>query len=473
MKLLLALFLTCTAVIAQDFNDMLDKISQSSDSLTKKAVIDSFMQKNQVFPLTSNNECIFIFRGNAQRIIVTGDHTQWSQRGDTMQRIAGTDLHYVKKNFPSDARIDYKFINGTNWILDPKNPLTCPGGFGPNSELRMPGYPEQPELIGNTDIPRGTIVDTTFRSNALNNSRAIKVYVPSGYSQAQQYPVILFHDGIDYVNLAKAPAIIDRLIFMNRIRPIIAVFVPAVNRTPEYAGNSIVQYENFISGEIMNWVDSRFSTIRNPEYRAVAGASNGGNIALYCALKSPQVFGKVAAHSSNVISTIMNGYDVYPSLPISVYADIGTYDIPQLIPMVKQFKQVLDKRGYIHKYKEINEGHSWGNWKAHMNEYLEFFFPPIPSSVKSSETLPLISDLEHQIDSLSLRLAFRLSIPVRGMTIILMDLNGRVLSETLMSAREQGDQQEELLVRSSLPAGTYFLQFRSEQTMFSYPLIIK
>lgn len=473
MKLLLALFLTCTAVIAQDFNDMLDKISQSSDSLTKKAVIDSFMQKNQVFPLTSNNECIFIFRSNAQRIIVTGDHTQWSQRGDTMQRIAGTDLHYVKKNFPSDARIDYKFINGTNWILDPKNPLTCPGGFGPNSELRMPGYPEQPELIGNTDIPRGTIVDTTFRSNALNNSRAIKVYVPPGYSQAQQYPVILFHDGIDYVNLAKAPAIIDRLIFMNRIHPIIAVFVPAVNRTPEYAGNSIVQFEKFISGEIMNWVDTRFSTIRNPEYRAVAGASNGGNIALYCALKSPQVFGKVAAHSSNVISIIMNGYDVYPSLPISVYADIGTYDIPQLIPMVKQFKQVLDKRGYIHKYKEINEGHSWGNWKAHMNEYLEFFFPPIPSSVKSSESLPLITDLEHQIDSLTLRLAFRLSIPVRGMTIILMDLNGRVLSETLMSAREQGDQQEELLVRSSLPAGTYFLQFRSEQTMFSYPLIIK
>ena len=473
MKLLLAFILTCTIARAQDFNGLLEKISQSPDSLAKKAVIDSFIGKNPVFPLTSENDCIFVFRGSAQQIIVTGDHTQWSQRGDTMQRIAGTDFHYAKKNFPLDARIDYKFINGTNWILDPKNPLTCPGGFGPNSELRMPGYPEQPELIGNTDIPRGTIFDTTFKSNALNNSRAIKVYVPPGYSQVQQYPVILFHDGIDYVNLAKAPAIIDRLIFMNRIRPIIAVFVPAVNRTPEYAGNSIVQFEKFISEEIMSWVDTRFSTIRNPEYRAVAGASNGGNIAFYCALKSPQVFGKVAAHSSNVISTIMNGYDVYPSLPISVYADIGTYDIPQLIPMVKQFKQVLDKRGYIHKYKEINEGHSWGNWKAHMNEYLEFFFPPIPSSVKSSETLPLITDLEHSLDSLSVLLSFRLSIPVRGMTIILMDLNGRILSETRMSAREQGDQQEELIVRSKLSAGMYFLQFRSEQTMFSYPITIR
>jgi len=473
MNLLLAFLLTCTIANAQDFNGLLDKIAQSTDSLAKKAVIDSFMQKYTVFPLTIENDCIFVFRGSAQRIIVTGDHTQWSQRGDTMQRIAGTDLHYVKKTFPADARLDYKLINGTNWILDPRNPLTCPGGFGPNSELRMPAYPDQPELIGNADIQRGTIFDTTFRSSALNNSRAIKVYLPPGYSQALQYPVILFHDGIDYVNLAKAPAIIDRLIAMNRIRPIIAVFVPAVNRTPEYAGNSIVQFEKFISEEIMNWVDGRFSTIRNPEYRAVAGASNGGNISLYCALKSPQVFAKVAAQSSNVINSIMTGYDVYPSLPISVYADIGNYDIPQLIPMVKQFKQVLDKRGYIHKYKEINEGHSWGNWKAHMNEYLEFFFPPIPSSVKSAETLPLITDLEYNLDSLSVRLSFRLSIPVRGMTIVLMDLNGRILSETLMSAREQGDQQEELIVHSKLSTGMYFLQFRSEQTMFSYPITIK
>ena len=83
-----------------------------------------------------------------------------------------------------------------------------------------------------------------------------------------------------------------------------------------------------------------------------------------------------------------------------------------------------------------------------------------------------VTDL-HNLDSLSVRLSFRLSIPVRGMTIILMDLNGRILSETLMSAREQGDQQEELIVHSKLSAGMYFIQFRSEQTMFSYPITIK
>jgi enterochelin esterase family protein len=473
MRILFALLISCSIAYANDFNAFIERLDSVPDSLSKKTLVDSFMQKNPILPLTNGTECIFIFRGNASRIIVTGDHKQWSGKGDTMQRVKGTDIHFVRNTFPIDARIDYKFINGSNWILDPKNPHTCAGGFGPNSELRMPGYPDQPELIGNADIPKGTIFDTTFRSNALNNSRAIKVYLPPGYSQALQYPVILFHDGLDYVNLAKAPAVIDRLIAMNKIRPIIAVFVPAVNRTPEYAGNSIDVFQQFITNDVMNWVDNRFSTTRNPEYRAVAGASNGGNIALYCALKAPQVFGKVASQSSNVINSIMSGFDTYPPLPITLYADIGIYDIPQLIPLVKQFKQVMVKRGYNHIYKEVNEGHSWGNWKANMNEYLEYFFPPIPSSVKSSESRPLITDLEYRIDSLAIQLTFRLSIPIKGMTILLMDINGKILSETLLTAREQGDLSEELILNSRLSSGMYFLQFRSEQTMFTYHITIQ
>lgn len=49
MNLLLAFILTCTIANAQDFNGLLDKIAQSTDSLAKKAVIDSFMQKYTVF----------------------------------------------------------------------------------------------------------------------------------------------------------------------------------------------------------------------------------------------------------------------------------------------------------------------------------------------------------------------------------------------------------------------------------------
>ncbi len=473
IRLFIVFLLSVISLNANDIESFISFLNSNADSLTKMKAIDSFIVENTTFPITMDTNCFFLFRGKADRIIVTGDHTQWSQRGDTMKRFTGTDLHMVKKSFPADARLDYKLINGSNWILDPKNPLTCPGGFGPNSELRMPAYPDQPELIGNADIPKGTIFDTTFTSKALNNSRVIKVYLPPDYSPTVQYPVILFHDGIDYVNLAKTPVIIDRLIAMNRIRPIIAVFVPAVNRTPEYAGNAIDAFQRFITDEVMLWVDNRFSTSRQPNMRAVAGASNGGNIALYCAMKAPQVFGKVAAQSSNVINTIMTGYDTDPK-PIQTYIDIGAYDIPQLIPVVKQFRQVLEKRSYWYMYKQVNEGHSWGNWKANINVYLEFFFPPLPSSIKSNiESLPLIMNLQYVLDSMQLQLDFDLSIPVKGMTIMLMDIQGKILTESLLTAREKGQQHEALLLSSPISAGSYFLQFRTDKAMFTYPVTFK
>jgi enterochelin esterase family protein len=474
MRLFIAFLLSFLSLKANEIESFISLLNSNADSLMKIKAIDSFMLVNATFPIVKDSNCYFFFRGRADRIIVTGDHTQWSQRGDTMKRFSGTDLHMVIKTFPADARLDYKLINGTNWILDPRNPLICPGGFGPNSELRMPAYPYQPELIGNADIPKGTIFDTTFSSKALNNSRAIKVYLPPNYSSSEQYPVILFHDGIDYVNLAKAPVIIDRLIAMNRIRPIIAVFVPAVNRTPEYAGNSIDAFSSFINEEVMLWVDTRFSTSREAIWRAVAGASNGGNIALYCAMKSPHIFGKVAAQSSNVITSIMKGFDVNPPLFIQTYIDIGTYDIPQLIPLVKQFRQIIENRGYWYQFKQINEGHSWGNWKAHINEYLEFFFPPKPTSVKSSVTdIPLIMNVIYTLDSSTMKLEYDLGFLVKGMAIMLIDVNGRIMSESLLSARELGRQHETLLLREKLSTGAYFLQFRTEQTMFTYPILIQ
>jgi hypothetical protein len=74
---------------------------------------------------------------------------------------------------------------------------------------------------------------------------------------------------------------------------------------------------------------------------------------------------------------------------------------------------------------------------------------------------------------MKIRINFRLNIPVRGMTILLMDMNGKILSESLLSSREPGDLQEELLTRTQISSGAYFLQFRSEQTMFTYPLTVK
>jgi hypothetical protein len=82
-------------------------------------------------------------------------------------------------------------------------------------------------------------------------------------------------------------------------------------------------------------------------------------------------------------------------------------------------------------------------------------------------------NLNYHLDSSLIQLDFDLSIPVKGMTIMLMDIQGKILSESLLTARERGQQHENILLHSSIPSGAYFLQFRTEKTMFTYPVTFK
>ncbi len=374
---LLVLLVTRVVPGARNFDDFRKQVAAAPDSL-KPALVDRFMEDVPSFPLVEGDSTVhFLFRGNAHRITIPGDANNWNPAGFPMTRLPGTDLWYYTAVFPSDARLDYKFVlNDTCWILDPLNPRIIQGGFGPNSELRMPGYVSSPEIEYYPDIPHGEMGDTVFYSANLRNFRTVKIYLPPGYrSSADSFGVILFHDGLEYLNLAKAKNVLDYLIWKNRIQPLIAVFVPPVNRQEEYAGSLKSAFAAFMVEELMPYVDSHYRTSKNPSRRATIGASNGGNIALYLGLHHPDVFGKIAAQSSNVQVPIFTGFLNGPKLNLQFYLDVGRYDIPELIPLVQNLHQLLTSRGYLCRYRVFNEGHSWGNWRAHLDQVLEFFFP--------------------------------------------------------------------------------------------------
>ncbi|MBI5472936.1 MAG: T9SS type A sorting domain-containing protein [Ignavibacteriae bacterium] len=380
----LALF-PCT-LYSQTFQHFLDRVNSATES-ERTAIVDSFMTAVPSFPLVEQNTTVhFLYRGSASNASVPGDANNWSTTAFPMSRLSTTDLWYHTRTFESHARLDYKFVvNGSTWILDPRNPNTCLGGFGPNSELRMPSYVTAPEIQYYPGIPHGTLRDTIVYSGALGNSRTIRIYTPPNYeSSTDSFPVILFHDGLEYVTLAQANNVIDYLISQNRIRPVIAVFVPPVNRTAEYAGNQMTQFSSFLVNEVMPSLDARYRTRRNPASRATLGASNGGNIALWLGLNHSAAFGNVAAQSSNIISSISSGFQSSPRLDLKLYLDLGTYDIPQLVPLVRNFVPVLQSKGYSHLFYEYHEGHSWGNWRAHIDNALEMFFPPTPNAVSEN-----------------------------------------------------------------------------------------
>jgi len=377
-SLLLLLFLIPPArATGQNFEDFLDAVNAAPESL-RTALVDSFVLAHPQSPYFEFDTLAhYYYRGGTASVAVPGDANQWDPAAFPMSRLSTTTFWYRTESFESDARLDYKYVlNGSTWILDPRNPYTVTGGFGPNSELRMPAFVPPEEIVYDPGIPHGSLYDTTFFSTNLHNSRLVRVYTPPGYgSPLDSFAVVVFHDGLEYLTLGSAANVIDYLIHEGRIEPIIGVFVPPVNRESEYAGTMQDEFTSFIVEELMPWVDSRWRTKRDPSSRATLGASNGGNIALWLGMSHPEVFGNVAAHSSNIQSSISDGFQNGPLLDLRLYMDLGTYDIPLLIGLVRNFIPILQARGYPYTYNEFHEGHSWGNWRAHLDNALEMFFP--------------------------------------------------------------------------------------------------
>ena len=375
--LIQALGLISFAAVSQPFTAFIRRAWEIPENARQEAV-DRYMGGQASLPLTeADSTCTFVYLGQASSVSVAGDFTGWKAGMMLMKNLAGTTLWYSTCHFEPDARLDYKIVvNDTAWMLDPGNSHTCKSGFGTNSELRMPRYTVPPETVPDPSVPAGTILDTVFRSARMNNEREVKIYLPAGYpAPGTTYPVILFHDGIEFLPLGGAGIILDNMIARKQIRPVIALFIAPVQRDVEYSGSLRDDYAYFLASELMPAVDRRFATSKDPALRAELGISNGGNIALYSGMKNPECFGKIAALSSNIIPEISDRFRRKPKLNLEIYLDIGTYDIDILIPMVESFAGILEDKGYDFHFYRWHEGHSWGNWKGHLGVALKQFFP--------------------------------------------------------------------------------------------------
>ena len=60
----------------------------------------------------------------------------------------------------------------------------------------------------------------------------------------------------------------------------------------------------------------------------------------------------------------MHAYKKSKKLPIQFYMDIGLYDAgASMLGMNREFRSVLELKGYDLDYNEFKGGHSYLNWK--------------------------------------------------------------------------------------------------------------
>ena len=360
----------------QFFWDFLAQI-EATEFDQRQALVDSFMAAIDTLskPFTENIFVVYLYQNDQTAPVqVPGDHNNWNPEAHVMTWIDSTDLYYLHEVFPADSRLDYKFKIGSNWVLDPLNPRTVTGGFGPNSELVMPDFVDPLEILEYPEIPHGTLLTTTFTSDILNNSRTVRVYLPPSYNSGENFPSIYVHDGGEYVSLASMVNVLDYCINHNICEPVIAVFVDPVDRNAEYWLND--DFRRFFVEEMVPYIDGQYNTLNDPARRAMMGCSLGGLTSFFISYEHPEVFGLCAGHSSAF--QVENGWMINEMQSgevksIEFYFDVGTFE--SLLDDNQQMRDVLESKGYEFLYNEWNDGHSWGNWRGHIDNILQRFFP--------------------------------------------------------------------------------------------------
>jgi enterochelin esterase-like enzyme len=368
---------------------MSPKIRELQESLkgvyadSSARLVSAFLEENAGrFPLIEDSLVTFVYNGIVGlRATVPSDINRWDTKADEMKKLGRTDLYYLTLVMPMDARIDYKFYVDRLWMLDPLNPRTIRGGFGDNSEFSMPLYVRPPEIAEVLIPQRGTLREHDFTSEILPSTRKIHVYLPFGslpdtagqVAVPGPFPVIFVQDGGEYITLASMVNVLDNIIRRGRIPPVIAVFIDPVDRNYEYWLNK--NYERLLIEEIIPFIRARYDVSTRPDDTAIMGASLGGAISFMIAMNHPEIFGMCGSQSGAFEvddGALLAMAGESPKQLVDFYIDCGKFG--DLLDENRKMHAILTAKGYRIKYQEFNEGHSWGNWRAHIDDMLVFFW---------------------------------------------------------------------------------------------------
>lgn len=369
----------------ESFSRFLRRVGAVSNSKQKKEMIRGYVAwlRSRGAPVIEDSTAFFIYYGEAGTVTIPSDRNGWDARADTMTRLGQTDLFYRGMTADPAARWEYKLCIDSTWILDPLNPLYSQGGFGPNSEVRMPHYAPPAEIEYRSNVARGTFDTLVAASRVLQRSYQVLVYLPPGFgSPDRRYPSVYILDGLDYIKFGGIENVLDNMIGDRRIPPVVGVFISArafVNdslmdvRMADYSMND--SFVTFLTSELRPLLLRRYHLKEQPEETAIMGISLGGLMATYTAILRPGTFGLCAAQSPSYQlenNAIIGFVARTPTRAIRIYLDSGAFS--DAAEGTRKMRAMLRAKGYRYSYAEYPEGHNWYNWRSRFDDILTYFW---------------------------------------------------------------------------------------------------
>jgi enterochelin esterase-like enzyme len=356
---------------------------------TSKA-IDRFVDQHE-FPIVEGQRCTFVYRGEAREVSLR--HWVYAlPMAAPFVRVSGTDLWFYVLELPERSRVEYKIEvavdRGSEVVRDPLNPRVAHDPFGANSVAHGVGYEHPPWIDEDPSAPKGSLEERIIQSDALGGPRRVTLYRPARYRASRQYPLLVVHDGRDYLRYAQIQTVLDNLIHKLDIPGMVVALTQPPDRIEQYRDSA--DHARYIAEELVPALESELPLIGTPEARGLMGASLGAVASLSTAIRYPGLFGRLLLQSgsfafsdigkhdrSEVFDPIAEMINQYRAAPFAVservFLSCGTFE--SLIYENRSLVPLLRRTGMTIRFVEAPDGHNWENWRDRLREGLAFLFP--------------------------------------------------------------------------------------------------
>ena len=210
-----------------------------------------------------------------------------------------------------------------------------------------------PDSMPHEGVPKGKVIGPlTLASEVFTNTtRHYWIYVPAQYDRTKPACLMIFQDGHFFLALDKdyrVPYVFDNLIYRREMPATIGVFINP-GRTPDQPESTATnwgdninnrateynelndRYARMIIDELLPALEKDYNISKNPDDRAIGGASSGAICAFTVAWQRPDHFRKVLSTIGSF--TNIRGGHAYPELirqserkPIRIFLQDGLND---------------------------------------------------------------------------------------------------------------------------------------------------
>jgi enterochelin esterase family protein len=356
-----------------------------------EAAVDRFLARHEV-PIVEGPRCTFLYRGEADEVFLAQRIVGLPELLP-LRRLRGTDLWYLVLELPEGSRVNYQLEvrrgDHVERINDPLNEKLSYSPVGTSSVCFGYGY-ESPEwTMPDPDARPGDLIELTVPSRALRRDCPVTVYLPARFRRTASYPLLIVHDGPDFLQYAAAKTVLDNLIHRLDVADTVVAFLQPQDRLTEYANSTA--HSRFLTNDLLPRLETELPLAAKPSARCLMGSSFGAVASLSAAVRAPEVYGSLILMSGSFVFTdigadhgggevfdpVVKFVNKYRSRPTHVtdrmFVSCGVYE-PLIVPN-RSMVPVFESAGTTVRYVEARDGHNWENWRDRLRDALSWVFP--------------------------------------------------------------------------------------------------